>query len=165
MKSLLKVGLVIFIIVLIWRLDEGDRVSSIEPCGKITFEKDTVPKGIIDLNGQWKMYFDFSICNSVYYKNKNIQNKYSIYITHKGWEVSGKGSKISEIRDGKEMPYNRASPISLNGTIQSDTLVLNFFENNIQEVAGVITIFYVTKNFKLSGFYKASGNNCDCLFL
>lgn len=162
MKScLVWIGIIAFLGFIIYRLNEGDKISSVDPTGKVTFEKDQSPKGKIDLNGNWSMLFDFSQCNSVHFKNKNIQTKYTINIIHQGYDVKGEGEKVSEIREGKEIIYKQSSPISFKGRIQGDLLSLDFYESNTQEVTGKITIPFGSKNFKLAGEYKASGNNCD----
>ena len=156
-------GFLIFVGVIIYKTYIiGDDIRSVDPTGKVEFEENLKPKRGINLNGEWKMVFDFKDCDSRIYDTIELKTIYSIIILHQGYDIEGSGYKVAEIKGGVQTNYSRKIPIRFTGRIKRGKLALDFFENNQNEVTGIIKIEDFGSNyFEIPGYYFGKGTNCD----
>ena len=78
-----------------------------------------------DLTGNWKV--TNTVEQTSYDAYKNMEIGFNVSINQAGKDFTGKGEKISE--NGRSLPRNGRTPISVKGTIDGDKVEATFSEN------------------------------------
>ena len=73
-----------------------------------------------NVEGNWKMTFDFERCSNPEFANKKFKCFYDIKLFQEGNTVRGTGNKHSESYEGRVTNYARKFPIKIEGKITGD---------------------------------------------
>ena len=126
-------------IALVYRSRKSDSMASVAPAVQTASPADVSqapttdsqqPKSensaaLPDLTGNWKV--TNTVEQTSYDAYKNMEIGFNVSINQAGKDFTGKGEKISE--NGRSLPRNGRTPISVKGTIDGDKVEATFSEN------------------------------------
>jgi len=94
-----------------------------------------------DLTGNWKV--TNTVEQTSYEAYKNMEIGFNVSINQAGKDFTGKGEKISE--NGRSLPRNGRTPISVKGTIDGDKVEATFSENGAMRTTNGRFVWRINK--------------------
>lgn len=95
-----------------------------------------------DLTGNWKV--TNTVDQTSYAAYKNMEIGFTVSINQAGKDFTGKGEKISE--NGRSLPRNGRTPISVKGTIDGDKVEATFSENGAMRTTNGRFVWRINKS-------------------
>ena len=120
--------------------------------GILQYHQGTVPHNLV---GEWKL--NLKINSTSYNTYQGMSVGYKLFLNQNGKVITGQGEKW--LVNNKEIPFNQHSPISMDGTLNGNNLVLSFkLKGSKRETVGAFVLKVQNQN-KLVGTFSTTGAN------